>query len=86
VRSKSLAAIVVLLAACAAVLAVVLARGGSAAPGETPKQTFRDRNGDGVLERAGGEPPVDRTELAPRSRVAQRLALFAQLTDAHVVD
>jgi 3',5'-cyclic AMP phosphodiesterase CpdA len=75
-----------LLAVGAAVLAIVLARGGSAAPGETPKQTFRDRNGDGVLERAGGEPLVDRTELAPRSRVVRRVALFAQLTDAHVVD
>jgi hypothetical protein len=75
-----------LLAVGAAVLAVVLVRGGSAAPGETPKQTFRDRNGDGVLERAGGEPLVNRTELAPRARVVSRVALFAQLTDAHVVD
>jgi 3',5'-cyclic AMP phosphodiesterase CpdA len=75
-----------LLAVGAAVIAIVLARGGSAAPGETPKATFRDRNGDGVLERAGGEPLVNRTELAPRSRVTQRIALFAQLTDAHVVD
>ena len=64
----------------------MLVRGGSAAQGETPKQTFRDRNGDGMLERAGGEPLVDRTELAPRSRVVRRLALFTQLTDVHVVD
>ncbi|HUH22029.1 MAG TPA: hypothetical protein VLZ09_09180, partial [Gaiellaceae bacterium] len=83
---KGLAVLLALLAVGAAVLAIVLARGGSAAPGETPEQTFRDRNGDGVLERAGGEPLVDRTELAPRSRVVSRVALFAQLTDAHVVD
>ena len=75
-----------LLAAGAAVLAFALVHGGSAAPGETPKATFRDRNGDGVLERAGGEPLVDRTELAPASRPVRRLALFAQLADAHVVD
>jgi 3',5'-cyclic AMP phosphodiesterase CpdA len=86
VGRKGLAALLALLAVGAAALAVVLVRGGSAAPGETPKQTFRDRNGDGVLERAGGEPLVDRTELAPRSRVVRRIALFAQLTDAHVVD
>jgi 3',5'-cyclic AMP phosphodiesterase CpdA len=77
---------VVLLAAGAAVLAFALVRGGSAAPGETPKATFRDRNGDGLLERAGGEPLVDRTELAPASRPVRRVALFAQLADAHVVD
>jgi 3',5'-cyclic AMP phosphodiesterase CpdA len=86
VGRKGLAALLALLALGAAVLAVVLVRGGSAAPGETPKQTYRDRNGDGVLERSGGEPLVDRTELAPRSRVVQRIARFAQLTDAHVVD
>jgi 3',5'-cyclic AMP phosphodiesterase CpdA len=85
-RRKGLAAIGVLLAAGSAALAFVLVRGGSAAPGETPQATFRDRNGDGVLERAGGEPLVDRTELAPRSRAVRRIALFAQLTDAHVVD
>jgi 3',5'-cyclic AMP phosphodiesterase CpdA len=55
-------------------------------PSSTLHGTFRDRNGDGVLERAHGEPFVDRTELAPASKPVERLALFAQLTDAHVVD
>ena len=55
-------------------------------PSSTLHGTFRDRNGDGVLERAHGEPLVDRTELAPASKPVERLALFAQLTDAHVVD
>lgn len=70
-----------------ALLAVVLLTGCSGTPtGSTLHATFRDRNGDGVLERAGGEPFVDRTELAPASKPVRRLALFAQLTDAHVVD
>jgi 3',5'-cyclic AMP phosphodiesterase CpdA len=78
--------VVLLLAAGAAALGFVLAGGGSAAPGETPHATYRDRTGSGVLERSAGEPLVDRTELAPASKPVRRLALFAQLTDAHVVD
>ena len=70
-----------------ALLAVLLVTGCSGPPpGSTLHATFRDRNGDGVLERVGGEPFVDRTELAPASKPVERLALFAQLTDAHVVD
>lgn len=83
---KGFALLVALLLAGGAGLAVVLAHRGTAAPGSTPERTYRDRNGDGILERAGGEPLVDRTDLAPRSRVVRRLALFAQITDAHVVD
>jgi len=70
-----------------ALLAVLLVTGCSGPPASsTLHATFRDRNGDGVLERAGGEPFADRTELAPASKPVERLALFAQLTDAHVVD
>jgi 3',5'-cyclic AMP phosphodiesterase CpdA len=39
-----------------------------------------------VLARAPGEPLLDRTELAPRSPAVRQLALFAQITDAHVTD
>ncbi|MGI8750109.1 MAG: metallophosphoesterase [Thermoleophilaceae bacterium] len=52
----------------------------------TRQATFGDHDGDGVLERGPGEPLADRTELAPRSRVARPLATLAQITDAHVRD
>src|SRR3954462_10357133 len=83
---KALATVGVLLLLTAAVAAFVLVRSGGAAPGSTPQATFRDHDGDGVLERARGEALLDRTEIAPRSRAVRRLARFAQITDAHVVD
>jgi 3',5'-cyclic AMP phosphodiesterase CpdA len=52
----------------------------------TLERTLVDRNGDGLLEKGPGEPLVGRTELARASRPTRTLALFAQLTDAHVVD
>jgi 3',5'-cyclic AMP phosphodiesterase CpdA len=65
---------------------VLTAGGGGGWSGSTLDGTFVDRNGDGVLERGPGEPFDDRSELAPRSAVGQRLVVFAQVTDAHVVD
>ncbi|MEJ7716268.1 MAG: metallophosphoesterase [Thermoleophilaceae bacterium] len=64
---------------------------GQTATGEpssrsTRQATFGDRDADGVLERGHGEPLADRTELAPRSRVARPLATLAQISDAHVRD
>src|SRR3954468_14921742 len=69
---KALATVAVPLLLTAAVAAFVLVRSGGVAPGSTPKATFRDRDGDGVLERAHGEALVDRTEIGPRSRAVGR--------------
>ena len=52
----------------------------------TLKQTYVDPHAKGVLEPGPGEPPVDRTDLAPRAAATRTLATFAQLTDAHVLD
>jgi hypothetical protein len=70
----------------AAVAVCASCSGGHRTSDSTLDRTLRDRNGDGVLEAGPGEPLLDRTELAPRSRPTTTLALFAQLTDAHVVD
>src|SRR3982750_2325045 len=74
---KALATVALLLLLTAPVAAFVLVRSGGAAPGSTPKATFRDRDGDGVLERAHGEALVDRTEIGPRSRPAGPLRVPA---------
>jgi Calcineurin-like phosphoesterase len=88
VQRKQLAAfaLVVVVAGAVALGLVLTAGGGGRWWGSTLQATFVDRNADGVLERGPGEPFVDRTELAPASRPVKRLALFAQITDAHVVD
>ena len=48
--------------------------------------TLADRNGDGFLEPAPGEPLRDRRELGGGGRPIAVIATFAQLTDTHVRD
>jgi hypothetical protein len=86
-RIRLAAALAVVFVAGSASLAAVLSAGGGARWwGSSLQATYVDRNHDGVLERGPGEPFVDRTELAPVSQPVRRLALFAQITDVHVVD
>ncbi|MEZ0291194.1 MAG: hypothetical protein ACAH82_01565 [Solirubrobacteraceae bacterium] len=81
------------MARAAAVLLLVAALlagcGGDEPPApadSTVDATLVDRNRDGALEPGPGEPPVDRTELAPAARPGAVLATLAQITDAHVRD
>jgi metallophosphoesterase (TIGR03767 family) len=81
---------VVKLAARATLAVVLVAAAGcssaTTASDSTVDRTYVDRGGSGVLRLGPGEPFVDRTALAPRSRPTRTIALFAQLTDAHVTD
>jgi len=72
------------------IVAVVLSfRDEPSAPApavSTLEGTYRDDDGDGVLEPGPAEPLADREELAPVSRPVRELARFAQISDAHVRD
>jgi 3',5'-cyclic AMP phosphodiesterase CpdA len=84
--NRTRVAVLVLLAGAAALAVALTAGGGGRWWGSTLQATFVDPNGDGVLERGPGEAFVDRTELGRCSRPTHRLALFAQVTDVHIVD
>ena len=55
-------------------------------PGSTLRATIADRDGDGRLARAPGEPLLDRTELAPRGGALREVARIGQLADTQVRD
>jgi len=52
----------------------------------TLHRTYVDRTGNGVLVRGPGERPIDRTDLSRHAEPTKTLAVFAQITDAHVLD
>ena len=54
--------------------------------GSTLAETWSDPAGNGQLERAAGEPLIDRTELGPAAAAQQEIATIAHVTDAHVLD
>ena len=54
--------------------------------GSTLHVTWADPDGDGLLNRAPGEPLRNRTDLAPAARPGRTLATLAVLTDTHVRD
>jgi metallophosphoesterase (TIGR03767 family) len=60
--------------------------GGGRDTGSTLAHTWVDRSGNGILSRGSGQDRIARTALAPAARATTTLALFAQITDAHVVD
>lgn len=74
----------------AAVLAVSAGSGGASGtarcPGSTLVCTLVDPEGIGVLQAGSAEPLQSRTDLAPAGRVVRTLAVFAQISDAHVTD
>src|SRR5919201_2888097 len=83
VRVGSAIAVVLVAAGCVAALAT---RDGARPSASTLRMTFGDPAHRGVLRSTRGEPLIDRTPLAPRSPATKQLALFAQITDAHVMD
>jgi hypothetical protein len=86
IAARGLPAIGVLAAAMAALaVAGCGSQGAASAPPVTStlQATLADRDGDGFLERAGGEPLRDRGRVV---RPGRTLATFGQLTDTHVRD
>lgn len=61
-------------------------RGGPGWNGSTLQETWVDPRGTGVLERGPGEPLLDRTALAQRSRPVRTLATFVQVSDPEITD
>ncbi len=79
------------LAAASALLAICVPGCGSGPEDRSPaattlQGTLVDRDGDGTLERAPGEPLADREELARRRAPGRTLATFGLIADAHVGD
>src|SRR5579862_1074607 len=76
----------VLVVAAAVASGVLATRGGHAWDGSTLHGTWVDLRGTGTLERGPGEPLLDRTDLAPRSRPTRTLATFVAIGDPEITD
>src|SRR4051812_42094674 len=76
----------VLVVAAAVASGVLTMRGGPAWDGSTLRGTWVDPHGTGTLERGPGEPLIDRTDLAPRSRPVRTLATFVAIGDPEITD
>jgi 3',5'-cyclic AMP phosphodiesterase CpdA len=85
-RRLAVAAALVLVAGTAVAVGVVVTRGSRAWDGSTLQANWVDPRGTGVLTRGAGEPLLDRTALAPRSRAVRTLATFVQISDPEITD
>jgi 3',5'-cyclic AMP phosphodiesterase CpdA len=85
-RRVAVGGLVALAVAAAVASGVVATRGGRGWDGSTLHATWVDSRGAGVLARGPGEPLLDRTALAPRSRPVRTLATFAQVSDPEITD
>jgi 3',5'-cyclic AMP phosphodiesterase CpdA len=83
---RLIAAGLVLVAAAAVAVALLATGGGSAWDGSTLQGSWVDPHGTGTLERGPGDPLLDRTALAPRSRPVRTLATFVQISDPEITD
>jgi len=86
VQRSLLAAGLVLVAAAAAVYGFLGAGGGRPWDGSTLAATWIDPHGTGTLVRGPGEPLLDRTDLAPKSRAVGALATFVTVGDPEITD
>jgi 3',5'-cyclic AMP phosphodiesterase CpdA len=77
---------IALLVAAAVTSALVASRQEAVWSGSTLQATWVDRHGTGVLSRGPGEPLLDRTKLAPRSRATRALVTFVQVGDSEITD
>jgi 3',5'-cyclic AMP phosphodiesterase CpdA len=80
------AAGLVLVAAAAVSSGLLATQGDRGWDGSTLRETWVDPRGTGTLQRGPGEPLLDRTALAPRSRPVRTLAMFVQISDPEITD
>lgn len=86
VVALTVAVAVALVAVAAAVVGATGSGPGAAHSGSTLEGTWVDRDGNGTLERAAGEPLLERPSGARAARPGRELTTFAQVSDSHVRD